>query len=90
MNLRAKLVAVMAAVDRIPKNGFNEHFKYHFARESDVKDTLRAELVKAKRALLVALTGRDYATAMVSYEQARIQRLSAYLNQPEVVESDAG
>lgn len=54
------------------------------------EEQARAELIKAKRALLVALTGRDYATAMVSYEQARIQRLSAYLNQPEVVESDAG
>ena len=54
------------------------------------EEQARAELIKAKRALLVALTGRDYATAMVSYEQARIQRLSAYLNQPEVVELDAG
>ncbi len=53
------------------------------------EEQARAELVKAKRALLLALTGRDYATAMVGYEQARIQRLSAYLNQPEVVEFDA-
>lgn len=50
------------------------------------EEQARAELVKAKRALLLALTGKDYATAMVTYEQARIQRLSAYLNQPEVVE----
>ena len=53
------------------------------------EEQARAELVKAKRALLLALTGRDYATAMVGYEQARIQRLSAYINQPEVVEFDA-
>lgn len=53
------------------------------------EEQARAELVKAKRALLLALTGKDYATAMVAYEQARIQRLSAYLNQPEVVEFNA-
>lgn len=48
-----------------------ERIKRAFGAPSP-EEQARAELIKAKRALLVALTGRDYATAMVSYEQARI------------------
>ncbi len=37
------------------------------------------ELEEAKRKLLQAETGRDYATNMVKYNQERIYRLSRYL-----------
>jgi hypothetical protein len=37
------------------------------------------ELEEAKRSYLEACTGREYAEAMVSYHQARIDRLSDYL-----------
>lgn len=37
------------------------------------------ELEEAKRSYLEACTGREYAEAMVSYHQARIERLEDYL-----------
>ena len=37
------------------------------------------ELEEAKRSYLEACTGREYAEAMVSYHQARIDRLSEFL-----------
>ena len=38
------------------------------------------ELEDAKRALLEAHTGRDFATSMVSYHEARIRRLTSYIH----------
>jgi hypothetical protein len=37
------------------------------------------ELDEARRRLLVAQTSFDYATAMVDFEKARVQRLEAWL-----------
>ncbi|NBS70001.1 hypothetical protein EBT31_13965 [bacterium] len=39
------------------------------------------ELAQAERALLEAETGREYATAMVEYNQERIHRLRKYLKE---------
>lgn len=47
-NLRAKLAAVMGAVERIPKNGYNSFHKYHFVREGDLVDAIRTELAKQR------------------------------------------
>jgi len=51
--LAAKLSEVMASVDRIPKNGWNDHFRYKFATESDVSDAIRNELANRKVCVLV-------------------------------------
>lgn len=37
------------------------------------------ELEEAKRQLLAAMSARDYAIAMVSYNEDRVERLSNYL-----------
>jgi len=39
------------------------------------------ELAQAERALLEAESGREYATAMVEYNDERIQRLRRYLKE---------
>lgn len=44
--LYKKLVAVLGEVDRIPKNGRNEHFKYDYVMEADLVDHIRPLLVK--------------------------------------------
>ena len=38
------------------------------------------ELEQAKRQLLEALSGREYADSMSTYHEARIKRLTAYLH----------
>lgn len=43
-NLVTKLAEIMAAVERVPKNGWNDHFKYHYATEADVAEALRKEM----------------------------------------------
>jgi hypothetical protein len=42
--LSNKLADVMAAVSRIPKNGWNDFHKYHYATEADIADAIRGEL----------------------------------------------
>lgn len=37
----AKKAKATADMERIPKNGFNKHHNYEYARESDVKDKIR-------------------------------------------------
>lgn len=39
-----KLTKVLGAVQEIPKSGYNSHFRYHYATESDITDELRSKL----------------------------------------------
>lgn len=45
-NLMHKLVEIMNSVERIPKNGHNNHQNYDYAQESDIKDVVRKELAE--------------------------------------------
>src|SRR5271156_2363476 len=56
-NLTMKLTEILAAVERVPKNGWNDNQKYKFATESDISDCIRAEL--ASRGIFVWSTVRD-------------------------------
>ena len=40
-SLYKKMAAVMASLQRIPKRGFNQHFKYEYVTDSDVMDAVR-------------------------------------------------
>ena len=43
-----KILAVMGACTNIPKNGYNDHFRYKFVQESDAKETVRKTLIDNK------------------------------------------
>jgi hypothetical protein len=45
-NLVEKLAAVMAAVERVPKNGWNDFHKYHYATEADLSDAVRSNMAR--------------------------------------------
>lgn len=45
-NLVEKLAAVMAAVERVPKNGENKFHGYKYATEADLSDAVRSNLAK--------------------------------------------
>ena len=40
-SLYKKMAAVMASLQRIPKRGYNSHFKYEYVTDSDVMDAVR-------------------------------------------------
>jgi len=52
--LVSKLAEVMKEVGRIPKNGYNEHFKYKFVREADLVDKL-SELLGERHVFITSL-----------------------------------
>jgi hypothetical protein len=56
LTLAAKLAELMGEVEALPKNGWNDHFKYHFVQEADVVAALRAGLSKRKIAFLPSVT----------------------------------
>lgn len=65
-SLVRKLAEVMAAVERIPKNGFNKFHGYAYATEADVVDAVRSELAARQVMLLPSVTAhevRDIVTA---------------------------
>lgn len=51
----SKLADVQTVVKSVPKAGYNEHFKYHFAREADVLDTLQHELASRQIMLIPSI-----------------------------------
>ncbi len=57
-----------------------QYIKKLFAAPSAEVIALK-ELEDAKRALLEAHTGREYAASMVTYHESRIRRLSQYLHE---------
>ena len=60
-------------------NRLIEYFKNVYTTPSAEVLALR-ELEEAKRKLLEAQTGREYADSMCKYHEARIKRLTTYLH----------
>jgi hypothetical protein len=58
-SLTSKLAEVMAAVERIPKNGHNDFFNYDFATEADIVAAVRQELASRHIMLIPAIVGRE-------------------------------
>ena len=56
-----------------------DYFKNAYKTPSAEQIALR-ELETAKRSLLEAQSGREYADSMCKYHEARIKRLTAYLH----------
>jgi hypothetical protein len=50
--LFAKLASVMEEVTNVPKNGYNQHFKYSYITEADLSDAIRPLLAKQGVGLL--------------------------------------
>jgi hypothetical protein len=46
IGIYTRLSRVLAEIGNVPKNGFNEHFKYSYVMESDLADHIRPLLVK--------------------------------------------
>lgn len=53
----ARLVAVQGEMKRVAKTGYNDHFKYNFATESDIADAARDAC--AKHGLAICYLGPD-------------------------------
>lgn len=51
-NLIQKCAAVMATLQHVPKNGWNDYHKYHYATEADIADAVR-EAMAAEGVMLI-------------------------------------
>jgi hypothetical protein len=59
MKLAQKLTRVMGRIDEIAKKGRNDHFGYNYARDAEVMETVRKELVAEKIAVLVSVPWQE-------------------------------
>ena len=55
LSLFAKLARVMGRLKKLPKSGYNDHFKYSFVTESDVSDAVRAALAAENVAFFASM-----------------------------------
>ncbi len=53
--LMARMSAVMGRLERLPKNGWNDHFKYPFVTDADVSDAVRQALAAEGIAFLPSI-----------------------------------
>lgn len=51
--LYSKMSKVLAAVERVPKNGVNTHFGYRFVREGDLTEAIRTHMAQHNLCLFV-------------------------------------
>jgi hypothetical protein len=58
-NLHAKMARIMGRLERLPKTGTNKHFNYKFVTDSDVSDTIRAELAAENIGFYASMTHHD-------------------------------
>ena len=54
-SLFAKLARVMGKIKKLPKSGYNTHFKYKFVTDGDVSDAVRAALASEGVAFFASL-----------------------------------
>ncbi len=54
-NLYLNMAKILGEVQRIPKNGYNSHFKYDFVSEGDITDAIREHLSKHNIALFSSM-----------------------------------
>lgn len=55
--LAGKLVKILGALGSIEKKGYNSHQKYHYMREVDVMEALKAQLIENK---IIMLTSSEF------------------------------
>jgi hypothetical protein len=54
-NLYLKIARVMGSLSRLPKSGWNKHFKYHFVTDADVADAVRERLAAERIAFFASM-----------------------------------
>jgi hypothetical protein len=71
-----KLAAVMAAVERVPKNGWNDFHKYHYATEADLSDAVRSNLARHGVMLIPTVDKLEWRTVQAKNGEEKIATLT--------------
>lgn len=69
-SLVKKLAEVMAVVERVAKNGRNEHHKYDYTLEGDILEAVRGELAKRSVILVPSTTAVDVKDVVTAGQKA--------------------
>lgn len=75
-NLVEKLAAVMAQVERVPKNGENKFHGYKYATEADLSDAVRSNLARFGVMLIPSVEKIDWREAQTKRGAERIATLT--------------
>lgn len=67
-NIFTKMVAVMGAIETLPKNGWNDYSKYHYVTDEDVMNYMRKALSTAGLAVVPRITRVEEQADHVSVE----------------------
>lgn len=75
-NLVEKLAAVMAQVERVPKNGWNDFHKYKYATEADITECVRSALASQGVMLIPSVEKNEWRTVKTQKGEETIATLT--------------
>lgn len=86
--LAQKLVKVMSSLDDIPKRGYNDFHKYHFAREADVMQAVRTALSEHRIMILPSIA--ETLTQTKESNSGKTQFLTHVKMLYKIIDADSG
>lgn len=86
-NLIQKAAAVMAQVEHVPKNGWNDFHKYHYATEADITTCVRAAMAEQGLMLIPTVDKVDWTKISGPKGEDRLATLTVKFTLTDGVES---
>ncbi|MDM7320470.1 ERF family protein [Streptomyces sp. P17] len=86
--LLKKLVEITAKVERIPKNGWNDRQKYHYALESDIKDVVRKEM--SERGLVLVPSELNRVVSVINTKSGGQQQIVSLEIEYTIYDAETG
>lgn len=76
--LYRKLAKVMSGINRVPKNGYNDHYRYPFVQDNDVLDAVRNLMSEHELSILVNMVGVPAQTEMQTKNGTTIHTVATF------------
>lgn len=86
--LAAKLVAVMHAVNHIPKRGHNDFHNYDYALETDVADAVRTAMAEQRLAMIPSLV--EIREREIQTRQGKAECVTTVILEYTFIDADSG
>lgn len=85
--LAGKLVKILSALGSVEKKGYNSHQKYHYMREVDVMEALKAQLIQEK---IIMLTSSEFVDIQRKENKDKVEFVTTVKTTHTFIDSETG
>lgn len=85
--LAGKLVKILSALGSVEKKGYNSHQKYHYMREVDVMEALKAQLIAEK---IIMLTSSEFVDIQRKENKDKVEFVTTVKTTHTFIDSETG